>query len=249
MDLFFEVHQGLPREAPGSDADTQRAIDLLPTMADPRILDIGCGPGAQTLVLARQLGGTVLALDTHQPFLDELQSRAQKAGLSERITTVRQSMFEMGFEPYSFDLLWSEGAIYIYGLEEALRDWSKLLRKGGCLGLTEAVWLKDGPPAEIAEFWGTAYPAMRHYKDILDLIPSAGYKILGYFILPESSWQDTYYKPMLERIDALREKYAGDEDAQAQLDEEQQEVNLYHLYHDWYGYAFFVMQKNSGIQG
>jgi ubiquinone/menaquinone biosynthesis C-methylase UbiE len=245
MDLFFEVHQGLPREAPGSDADTQRAIELLPSMDNPRILDIGCGPGAQTLMLARHLGGDVIALDTHQPFLDDLRSRARSSGLSDHITLVNRSMFEMDFEPYSFDLLWSEGAVYIYGLEKALDDWRVLLHKGGCIGLTEAVWLQENPPPEIAEFWDAAYPEMRPVREILDLISSLGYGLLGHFVLPESSWWETYYQPMQARIETLRKKYAGNEEAQEQLDEEQREIDLYRRYHAWYGYAFFVMQKEE----
>ena len=245
MDLFFEVHQGLPREAPGSDADTQRAIELLPRMEAPRILDIGCGPGAQTLILASQLGGQITALDTHQPFLDELNSRASREGLSAHITTINRSMFAMDFEPYSFDLVWSEGAIYIYGLKEALQDWGMLLHKGGCLGITEAVWLQNNPPDEIAEFWQGAYPAMQHYKPILELIPASGYQLLGSFVLPESSWWDSYYQPMQERIDALREKYCDNEEALEQLNLEQLEIDIYRRYHDWYGYAFFVMQKHQ----
>ncbi|MGD8603345.1 MAG: class I SAM-dependent methyltransferase [Anaerolineales bacterium] len=243
VEIFFEVHQGLPREAPGSDDDTRRAIGLLPAMTNPRILDIGCGPGAQTLVLARQLGGEVTALDTYEPFLDVLRERARESGLSDRITAVNRSMFEMDFEPYSFDLLWSEGAVYIYGLEKALEDWSMLLHKGGCLGVTEAAWLQEDPPSEIAEFWEAAYPEMRHVDDIVTLIPAKGYDLLGHFVLPQTSWWETYYQPMTERIGTLRKKYAGNQEAQGQLDEEQREIDLYRRFHKWYGYVFFVMQK------
>ena len=42
---------------------------------DPRILDIGCGNGAQTLCLAATLGGRITAVDNHQPYLDELERR------------------------------------------------------------------------------------------------------------------------------------------------------------------------------
>lgn len=32
------------------------------------------------------------------------------------------SMFEMDFEPESFDLIWSEGSIYIAGFQTGLKD-------------------------------------------------------------------------------------------------------------------------------
>jgi SAM-dependent methyltransferase len=214
-------------------------------MQSPRILDIGCGPGGQTLELIRQIGGTVIALDTHQPFLDELDAKAGKAGLADNILTMNRSMFEMDFEPGSFDLLWAEGSIYIYGLKKALKDWSILLHKGGCMGITEAVWLRENPPQEAFEFWQAAYPEMHHLSEILDLIPSKDYELLGHFVLPESSWWESYYNPLQSRIDQLRNQYADDIEAQTQLDEEEREIEIYHRYHEWYGYAFFVMQKSK----
>jgi hypothetical protein len=47
-DIFFEIHQGLPREGPGRNDYTQKAFEILPKMERPRILDIGCGPGGPT---------------------------------------------------------------------------------------------------------------------------------------------------------------------------------------------------------
>jgi SAM-dependent methyltransferase len=214
-------------------------------MECPRILDIGCGPGGQTLELARQTGGTVIALDTHHPFLDELDVRASKAGLADKISTLNRSMFAMDFEPFSFDLVWAEGSIYIYGLEKALKDWSILLHHGGCMGITEAVWLRENHPQELSEFWQAAYPEMRHLSEVLDLIPSMGYELLGHFVLPESSWWESYYTPLQSRIDQLRIQYTDDVDALAQLDEEEREIEIYRRYHDWYGYAFFIMQKSG----
>ncbi len=53
MELFFEIHSGLPREGPGDDASTRKAFSMVPSLpASPLILDIGCGPGMQTLELS-----------------------------------------------------------------------------------------------------------------------------------------------------------------------------------------------------
>jgi trans-aconitate methyltransferase len=89
MDLFFELHNELPREGPGDAASTRRAFALMSALpAQPRLLDIGCGPGQQTLELARISTATILALDTHQPFLDILARQASRAGLAERDTSL-----------------------------------------------------------------------------------------------------------------------------------------------------------------
>lgn len=244
MDIFFQVHQDLPREGPGSDASTRKALALIPGLpSNPRILDVGCGPGMQTLELARQTAGQITAVDTHQPFLDDLARRARQAGLGEHITPLKQSMFALDFPAASFDLLWSEGAIYIMGFEAGQRAWKHLLKAGGFLAVSELTWLQPHPPAEIAAYWGREYPAMKSLPENLEIARRAGYRIVGHFIQPPSDWWEAYYGPIEARLTVLRQHYAGDAAALAQLAEHQREVDMYRQYADWYSYVFYVLQS------
>ncbi|MBM3298007.1 MAG: class I SAM-dependent methyltransferase, partial [Candidatus Aminicenantes bacterium] len=75
--IFFEVHSGLPREGPGDEASLRRALRLVGKLPErPLVLDVGCGPGLQTLDLARRTGGVVFGLDNHEPFLRDLRRQA-----------------------------------------------------------------------------------------------------------------------------------------------------------------------------
>jgi len=243
MDIFFELHQDLPREGPGDDASTRRALEMLTDLPPaPMILDVGCGPGMQTLELARSTRGLVTAVDTHQPFLDVLQQNARAAGLQGRITARHMSMFALDFPAQSFDLIWSEGAIYIIGFEAGLRAWRKLLKPQAYLAATELSWLRADPPAELADFWQENYPGMRSIAGNRASIAAAGYREIGLFVLPAESWWENYYTPQEARIALLRERYSQDSQALLLLDESQREINLYRKYADWYGYVFFVMQ-------
>jgi SAM-dependent methyltransferase len=244
QEIFWAVHRDMPREAPGSDDATRQAFIMLPDLpAAPRILDIGCGPGAQTLVLAQASGGMVTAVDTHQPFLDDLTRRAAQTGLAERVRPLNASMFDLDFaEP--FDLIWSEGAIYIIGFERGLRDWRKLLKPGGFVAVTELSWLKPDPPTEATAFWQEAYPEMATIAENLARLTAAGYRALGHFVLPESDWWDHYYNPMAARIAMLRQRYGGSVAAQRALDAEQAEIDLYRRFSAWYGYLFYVMTSD-----
>lgn len=244
-EIFWQVHRDLPREAPGSDASTLRALSMLPGLpASARILDIGCGPGAQTVALARATKGDVTAVDTHQPFLDDLVRRAAQAGVTDRIHPLQASMFDLGFDQ-PFDLLWSEGAIYIIGFERGLREWQKLLKPGGFVAVTEISWLKPNPPEAAHRFWSKAYPDMTTVEENLARLSAAGYHSLGHFTLPESDWWDNYYHPMAARIESLREKYLHNPEAQAVLDLEYAEIELYRQYSAWYGYVFYLGQASE----
>jgi ubiquinone/menaquinone biosynthesis C-methylase UbiE len=244
MDIFFELHQDIPREGPGEAACTRRAFALMTGLpARPRILDIGCGPGLQTLELARISAGSLQAIDTHPPFLEALARRASREGLAERITTLNQSMFTLDFEAGSFDVLWSEGAIYIIGFEKGLREWRPLLKTGGYLAVTELSWLKPAPPAEVTTFWQGNYPHIQTMEENLALLQKAGYHEVGHFALPESAWWQDYYTPLEKRIAILTEQYCDNDEALAFLENSQHEIDLYRRYSEWYGYVFYVMQK------
>lgn len=244
MNIFFELHHDIPREAPGDNASTAKALSLIPQLPDnPKILDIGCGPGMQTLALAKITGGQITAIDNHQPFLDKLKQRAEKEEVSSHIITQNCSMFSLEFEPESFDLIWSEGAIYIMGFQEGLQSWRRFLKLRGTLAVTELSWLVTNPPEEPLNFWKNAYPAMKNVEENITTLQDSGYTYIDSFTLPESAWWDNYYIPLERRLADLRKKYQGNQEANAILDEQQLEIELYKNYSQCYGYVFYIMQK------
>lgn len=242
MDLFWEIHSDLPREAPGSPEDTRRAFARLPDFPpSARVLDIGCGPGAQSLELARLVTGTIVSVDLHPPFLRDLRQRATVEGSAERIHPACMSMTEMGFAPASFDLIWSEGAIYIMGFKAGLRAWKRLLRTGGCLVVTELSWIRPDPPEEPRRFWEDAYPAISTIAANRQVMMECGYREIGTFVLPARSWWN-YYDPIVKRVRELEEKYRDDPTALNVLAGELAEVTLYRRFGEYYGYVFYLMQ-------
>lgn len=243
MDIFFEIHRDLPREGPGDEASTRAAYAMMTGLPEkPRILDIGCGPGMQTLVLARVSGGDITAIDTHTPFLDALEQKAQAAGLGQQITTRNMSMKALEFAPGSFDVVWSEGAVYIMGFEAGLRAWKPYLKPGGYIAVTEVSWIKQGLPAEVRDYWESEYPEIRATEANLEIIRGLGYQVTGHFALPPSSWWDDYYRPLQERLVILREKYRDDPAALEALAGSQKEIEVFKQYNAWYSYVFYIMQ-------
>jgi len=243
-EVFEALHRDLPQQGPGSDVSTLRALALVPGLpARPAILDLGSGPGRQTLALARATGGHVTAVDLEPAFLRELLRRAREAGLASRIATRRASLDALDLPDASFDLAWSEGALYAVGFERALRSVRRLLRPGATLAATELAWLVDDPPPAARAFWRDAYPAMSSRAQILRAIESAGYAPLADFVLPDADWWQGYYAELEPRIARLRTQVGGDAAARAALDAAQREIDLRRECPDAYGYVFTVMRR------
>jgi SAM-dependent methyltransferase len=121
LEYFYELICGLPRGGPGDNQSTRKAFGYLKNLpSEPLILDLGCGPGMQTLELAKISNRTIIALDNYQPFLDILMHNATQEGLAGKISPKNQSMLEMDFKNNTFDVIWSEGALYFIGFQNGL---------------------------------------------------------------------------------------------------------------------------------
>ncbi len=243
-DLFFKIFSSLPRQGPGDIKSTRRALDAIaPLPQKPLILDIGCGTGIQTIVLAQITGGYIIALDRYKIFLDILIRKAAQAGIAERISCINADMSSMSFKKGCFDIIWSEGAIYITGFERGLKDWREYLRPKGYIAITEINWLRNDPPEEIRKFFENEYPAIDYIKANISIINDGRYDLIDYFILKENAWWDDYYNPLEATIKSLRNKYINNQDAQRLFDSLQLEIDLYRKYSDYYGYVFYIVRR------
>ncbi len=241
--VFFEIHSNLPREAPGDDESTKKAFQMLKDLPQkPRILDVGCGPGMQTIVIAKVSNGTIKALDNHQPFLDSLRIRAEAEGVSGRISLINADMASLKFVDGSFDLIWSEGAIYIIGFERGICEWKRLLAEKGNLVVSELCWLKPDPPKEVKEFFMKVYPAMKTIQENIAIIERADYRLINHFVLPDESWWKNYYIPISKKLPSLKVKYKDDMEALDVLKCEELEIETFRKYSSYYGYVFYIMQ-------
>ena len=238
LTLLFELYEGTPRQGPGSVETTRRALALLPdALRVERVLDLGCGTGGSTLVLAEETRAHVTAVDIHPPFLATLRARAEERAIADHISTVAGDMADTAGLGDGFDLIWAEGSAYSIGFENALRRWRPLLRPGGCLVVTELVWFVAEPAERARAFFAAESPDMGDEATRVEHARRAGYEPIDSFRLPADDWH-AYYAgvegPLREAI-ARRgelEIYAG-----MRLERE-----IYEAHGEDYGYVCLVLQ-------
>jgi len=175
IEYLYELCEALPRCGPGDNESTRRAFYTIPTPPKhPFILDIGCGPGVQTIELAKISNGKIIAIDNHQAFLDTLSTQSQKEGLEETIIPKNVSMLDMDFEEKTFAIIWSEGALYFMGFQNGLKRCHELLKNNGYLAVTELVYTAPNPPDAVIQFFENEYPDIKSIKGKIDVIKKQG---------------------------------------------------------------------------
>ena len=242
-DILLEIHKNMPRQGSGRDEYTQKAFEMIPKINNPRILDIGCGPGMQTIKLAKMSNGKVIGIDIFNQYLAQLRESIDKEKLHDRVEAVNQSMMDIKYPKESFDIIWAEGSIFVIGFEKGLNDWKTYIKSNGYLAVHEMAWLKKNPPTELTDFFKQVYPAITTIEENLEIIRKCDYNIIGYFPLPDDAWWDFYYNPLQKRLDKLSIKYKDNPKYMEMINVEKREIQLYKKYNKFYGSVFFIMQK------
>ncbi|MEM9975843.1 MAG: class I SAM-dependent methyltransferase [Pseudomonadota bacterium] len=198
MEAFFALQESLPRQGPGDCASLDAALAPLDLAADARILDAGCGVGADIPgLLAHAPKGHITAVDPHAPFIE--RARVAHAG-DARITAEARSMLDCA-GPY--DLIWCAGALYFLGLEAGLAWAASALNSDGALAFSEPAYFSEAPSPQARAFWEGEGAAISIEADIRGACEAAGFRVLRAFKLPDAAWE-AYYGPMESRVAALR---------------------------------------------
>ncbi|MCY1723299.1 class I SAM-dependent methyltransferase [Prolixibacteraceae bacterium Z1-6] len=244
LNLICEYYSNLDRQGPGSPEVTVKALSFIEGLNQTsNIVDLGCGTGGQTMVLAQHTSGKVRGIDLFPTFIDLFNKNATKLNLQERVKGLVGSMDNLPFQDEELDLIWSEGAIYNIGFERGLREWRKYLKTNGYIAVSEASWFTEKRPSEIETFWMDAYPEIDTIPNKVQQLQNAGYIPVASFILPDNCWTEYFYEPQIQvQEDFLRAK-AGNKMAEDFIANQRHETQLYYKYKAFYGYVFYIGKK------
>jgi len=106
--------------------------------AGTRVLEAGCGVGAQTAILAKgSPGARIVSMDISQGSLDQARQRVEKEGISD-VQFQRADIFQLPFREDCFDHIFLCFVLeHLSDPTLALQELKKILRPGGTLTVIE----------------------------------------------------------------------------------------------------------------
>jgi len=154
----FSAEVGLTKHI-GGVAATRELIALCHIDASKYVLDVGCGAGQTPVFLAQTTGCRVMGVDILPAMVARAQDTARRAGVLQ--TGVPQTgaggiefrvadAQALPFDDAVFDAVLTESVTsFTADRQKAVREYARVLRPGGYVGLNESVWLKTPVPQEI----------------------------------------------------------------------------------------------------
>lgn len=236
-EAFFTVHRDLPREGPGAAADVLWALEVAETPDDARILDAGCGSGADTVTLAEaRPQAEVLGLEKVPHFVEAARRRVARFG--SRVAVEERSYHALS---ESYNLIWSAGAVYFHGVGKVLAAWMPHVKPGGAVAFSEPCWMVE-PPSEAARaFWAGEYE-VRSRAQVEAEIHRAGYGIVGQRWVVDEPWA-AYYGPLSARLDKLEETEQSVAVTEA-IAEHRAEIARWQAAREEVAYSLFVVRRS-----
>ncbi len=201
----------------------EQALAFIPAEESLRMMDAGCGSGVPTLVLARNIQGSILALDPDQLALNLLQEKVRQQALKNRISLL---VSEFPPDPEAsgaeggFDLILAEGLFNIIGFSRGIKAAAALLNKGA---------------------WLILHDEWKNHAAKLDLMRSEDYRLIHHFVLGPEVWYREFYACMETALAQYRES-----EVIRLMHPLLEEIRLIREQPELFHSVYYIMQYGSG---
>ena len=151
---FLEELWGDGFLSPGGSDEVKKVLEGI-KIKNQRVLDIGSGSGACSVLLAKNyLAKQVVGIDVEPPVCDAARDHVLAAGLSEKISIELVSPGQLPFEDGSFEVVFSKDSIIHIPDKSALAsDVFRVLKPGGHFAASDWLISHGGKPSpEMSEY-------------------------------------------------------------------------------------------------
>ena len=135
----------------------QRSYTLMQIETGHKVLDVGCGPGSDTIPLAALVGqtGQVFGVDTDQAMVDEAEQHAAEAGVAAWVRHKLADASSLPFDSNTFDACRSERVFqHLLDPGSVLSEMTRVTKTGGWIVVLDTDWGSmsvDTPEVDIGQ--------------------------------------------------------------------------------------------------
>jgi len=159
----------------GSMAATRELVDLCHISDKQYVLDVGCGVGATPCYLAEEVGCRVVGVDLVVNMIRQARARARKEGVEDRVAFEAADARRLPFGDGLFDAVIGESVnVFFEDKVQAMREYMRVTRPGGYVGMTEMTWLEPPSPELEGTFKDLVYAQALGAEGWKELMEEAG---------------------------------------------------------------------------
>lgn len=146
-----------------------------------RLLDICCGWGVPTRLVANRFGCRITAIDITQRSIDLARQFTEGTDVESLVTFQQGSALDLPLDPGEIDLIWSQdGFCHVPDRSRLLRECFRVLRPGGHLVFSD--WMRGEyiTPGEFDAFSSAwSFPELETPDSYPSQLTAAGFEILS----------------------------------------------------------------------
>ncbi len=145
----FAAYVGLTKHLGGEEA-TDQLVELCHIREGRSVLDVGCGAGVTPCYLAKKYGCRVVGVDINEEMVERSKERVQREKLEDLVAFRAADAQDLPFDDNTFDAVTTESVTaFPEDKQKAVREYARVTKPGGYVGLNESTWLKVPPPPEV----------------------------------------------------------------------------------------------------
>ncbi len=185
---YFELLAwlGIGSSHPGGMPYTRQYLPELELSSNHYVLDAGCGTGATTCYLAKQVGCKVLGIDISEEMIAKAQKRAEREGLGELVEFKACDVTHLPLPSSEFDLVLAESLTVFLDKPRVYKEFYRVLKPGGRLADVEMALVQDLTPEvreEMEQCFGPRTQPLS-FEGWVGVLQKAGFIYIG-TLLPQ----------------------------------------------------------------
>jgi ubiquinone/menaquinone biosynthesis C-methylase UbiE len=177
---FMSKHVGLNVLHPGGLKATADLLDELQIRSNYNVLDIACGKGVNSIMIAKKYGCRVTGIDILDDSIKKAKRLAKENKVEHLVTFQTADAQKLPFEDHIFDITLAQAMLILVDRkEDVLREAKRVTKQNGKSGWLELSWKKEitNEFLEIAnrELCGLCIGNVQTYDKWSELFQNAGY--------------------------------------------------------------------------